>query len=818
MKTERSRSRSHAARTAMIVAFLMAGTVHGQEAANPVQDAGWPRVFEKDGQVVALYQPQIDSWENYRKITFRAAVAVIAGERKEAVYGVIDAQADTKVDPDTRMVLAEYPRNEIRFAGLEPAEADRMATIVNDALPKRKSVEIALDRVLAYMDQQKTCQREVEVNLVPPRIFYSQEPAILLLYDGAPQFKPIPGTRLMFAVNANWDVLMDVTSTQYYLLDGESWLTAPDPLKGSWQAAGALPAEFSRLPGSEEWKDMRARIPGKPAGKVPMVFASDKPAEIIVTEGEPRFTPIPGTRLMYIANTQNPLILCNTDGYYYYLVTGRWFRGRSLEGPWEAATRSLPAEFARIPDDNPLAYVRSSVPKTTEAADAVLLASVPHKATVTRKDAKLEVIYEGAPVFATIRGTAVKCAINTAEDVFEVNGAYYCCKDGVWFTAPNATGPWMVCALVPPEIYAIPPGNPKHYVTYVYVYDSTPEAVEVGYTGGYTGQYVTNGLLVFGTGLAIGYALGSQWYDDWDEHWDVYYHYIYHGPFYTYGVGAVYHPYWGGYYAGYGAVVGPHGGAVYAYGPYAGVVRAAHYNPATGIYSRGAYRYGPAGGAYARAAYNPSTDTGAIHAGASNVYGSWGRTVVARDDEWIRGGHRTTATGTTGWVQTSKGGEFAGTTQGVDKFIGKTGEGDIYAGRDGNVYRRQDGQWQKWDDGGWNDADFEKHATGFGANAQTQRERAMGAKTGEQAGPGSSRLTGRAGAGESPIPARQADERFMRPAKPVTGNLPDDLNYNYQARKWSDAQTTRYQRAQTTTRTRPSLGGRVGGGGGRLRR
>jgi hypothetical protein len=33
----------------------------------------------------------------------------------------------------------------------------------------------------------------------------------------------------------------------------------------------------------------------------------------------------------------------------------------------------------------------------------------------------------------------------------------------------------------------------------------------------------------------------------------------------------------------------------------------------------------------------------------------------------------------------------------------RTGQGDVYAGRDGNVYRKQGGSWRKYDNGGWND-------------------------------------------------------------------------------------------------------------------
>jgi hypothetical protein len=37
----------------------------------------------------------------------------------------------------------------------------------------------------------------------------------------------------------------------------------------------------------------------------------------------------------------------------------------------------VPADFARIPDNDPSAFVKASVPGTIEAKDAVLLASVP---------------------------------------------------------------------------------------------------------------------------------------------------------------------------------------------------------------------------------------------------------------------------------------------------------------------------------------------------------------------------------------------------------------------------------------------------------
>jgi hypothetical protein len=54
----------------------------------------------------------------------------------------------------------------------------------------------------------------------------------------------------------------------------------------------------------------------------------------------------------------------------------------SLNGPWSAASTSLPPDFAQIPDTDPAAFVKASVPGTREAQDAVLLASIPSTTTV----------------------------------------------------------------------------------------------------------------------------------------------------------------------------------------------------------------------------------------------------------------------------------------------------------------------------------------------------------------------------------------------------------------------------------------------------
>jgi hypothetical protein len=57
--------------------------------------------------------------------------------------------------------------------------------------------------------------------------------------------------------------------------------------------------------------------------------------------------------------------------------------------------------------------------------------------------------------------------------------------------------------------------------------------------------------------------------------------------------------------------------------------------------------------------------------------------------------------------------------------VGRTGAGDVYAGRDGNVYRNQGGSWQKYENGNWSSVNRpgaqSKGTTGRVGNEQVAR-------------------------------------------------------------------------------------------------
>ena len=192
------------------------------------------------------------------------------------------------------------------------------------------------------------------------------------------------------------------------------------------------------------------------------------------------------------------------DQRHYVLLSGRWFRSASLgEGPWEYVPHDkLPAAFARIPDAHPRGAVLASVPGTPQAKEALIDNSIPQTAEVNRTTTTYQATYDGTPKFQPIDGTSLHHAANSPVPVIQVApNMYYSLKDGVWFTATSATGPWTVATTVPAVIYTIPPSSPLHYVTYVHVYGGTPQTVYVGYTPGYYGTVVApSSVVVYGTG------------------------------------------------------------------------------------------------------------------------------------------------------------------------------------------------------------------------------------------------------------------------------------------------------------------------------
>jgi hypothetical protein len=652
-------------------------------------DGGWPRTYQlPSGGAILLYQPQISTWEKQKHLVAFSAVSYRdkAANSKPAL-GTIKLEADTQVALDDRLVNFQNMKIvETNFPDLPKEQVREIVAEIDKVIPNDDKV-IALDRVLVNLDKSSIVVKDVEgVKADPPPIFFSKTPAVVVNFDGEPIWSPIMDNDLKFAVNTNWDFFQHDPTNTYYLRNNDTWLKATD-VKGPWSPAGKLPDSFKKLPADENWKDVKANLPGKSidGSAVPKVFVNFTPAELILLRGEPSYLLVQGTKLLWVSNTESDVFRLGKAGPVYYLVAGRWFSAPDFMGPWAFATPTLPEDFKKIPLEHERSRVLASVPGTDQAAQAVLLSQIPQTARVNKKEVKApDVAFQGDPKFEPIETTTVQRAVNTDKDVFKVGDLYYMCFQGVWFQSKNATGPWEVAGTVPAEIYKIPVSSPSYHVTYVTVEDNSDDWVVYAAAAGYTGLMIGWGCAVWGTG----------WYYPPYYGYGGFYPY-YYGHFPTYGYSAWYNPRTGAY-----------GRSAGVYGPYGGAGVAARYNPRTGTYARGAAAYGPYGSRGVAQAYNPRTGTYAQTRQGSNVYGSWGSTGVQRGDDWAKTNrytNRQTGT-TTRTVRTDQGSAVTRSGPGGGTVAAGSG-GDVYAGRDGNAYRRQDGTWQKYDNGGWSNTD-----------------------------------------------------------------------------------------------------------------
>jgi hypothetical protein len=654
-------------------------------AAVNATDRGWPRGYSLPSEAqMVIYEPQIASWSEQKQLTALAAVSYVAkGEQKPAL-GTIKLAADTEVSTTQRLVkFSKLKIAETNFPTLSKEQTQEIITSIEKNFPEEDKF-IALDRVLAFVDKSTINPKNVQgLKSDAPRIILTETPSVLVSFDGDPIWSPIKDNELKFAVNTNWDIFQHQPTGMYYLRNETSWLRATD-LKGYWSRAGKLPDSFSKLPDEENWKDVKANLPGAAAKTLPKVYVTTDPTELIYIEGKPKYVPVPNTGLLWISNTEADLFRMGESGPVYYLVAGRWFSAPGLGGHWTFVTPSLPEDFRRISVEHPRSRVLASVPGTQQAAEAVLLAEIPQIARVNKKEIKApDVIYQGDPQYQQIQGTNLQRAANTDKEIIKVGDVYYMCYQGVWFSSNSATGPWALAESVPKDIYQIPPSSPSYPVTYVTVQDDDDDDDWVTYASyaGYTGLMIGWGCAVWGTG----------WY---------------YPPYYWYGgYYPVYYPYWRtyGYGAWYNPYTGIYGTAGRIYGPYGGAGFGARYNPSTGTYARGAFAYGPYGARGAAQAYNPRTGTYAATRQGSNVYGSWGSTHVQRGDDWVNTKRFTNTSGNTTRVTRGDDGSMI-SRRGPDgrSFVGTKGD-NVYAGRDGNVYRRDgNGNWSKWENGSWN--------------------------------------------------------------------------------------------------------------------
>lgn len=548
----------------LMVLCFVAGFARGQS---------WPRTATSGDNEITVYQPQPDSLDGSTLMS-RAAISVgAAGEAP--VFGAVWLVETLDMNGDSAQV-GSVKIDRSHFADLSDDEVS--------SLVRSLESNAALWRDSFSLSQLRAAMRSIGYRNGPPKIIVSNTPAILLLLDGEPRLQDVGTGGLKQVVNTAFPVIFDPQSRKYWLYGSSVWFTATD-IHGKWTWAASAPANVVELVRDTETLASEQAGGGRRATlaelRAARIIVATEPAELLVIDGAPNYSLLVGAELFYVTNTDNDIFMEVATRRHFVLISGRWFAAPSIDGPWSfVQPENLPRAFARIPENSPKADALAFVAGTDRAKDAVLESMIPETAEISRRDARIEVQYDGPPRFSPVPNTSIEYAENTPAQVIRSRGRYYACDQGAWYVGPSPTGPWSISDVRPDGIDDIPPSSPVYNTKFVYVFNATPEYVMVGYLPGYRWSFPYHGVVIYGTGWRY-----RAWYG----------RYYYPRPA-TWGFCARYSP-WGGWSFGASWTAGwlgltSHWGAGWAgWGPIYGV----GYRP--GFWSRyhGAGWFGPGG-------------------------------------------------------------------------------------------------------------------------------------------------------------------------------------------------------------------------------
>ncbi|MCK5852583.1 hypothetical protein KAH27_06090, partial [bacterium] len=396
---------------------ILSMNLFAAEEAGDSAGQRWPKVKNTDGGNLTIYQPQLESMEK-NSVSARAAVSVKLTGEKEPIFGAIWITSRLTTDRGTGMAtLEEINIKQIKFPDDYKDKLKSIESVIEQGL-RKKNIEISLDRLNAMLEFAKKEESVSEDFIMKsPEIIFSTNPAVLVSIDGEPKLQPVEGKKLMRVINSSYTILLDTETKKYYLGSGENWVSTSDIL-GDWTPAAEIPNDVKNFDdvGKEKAENMAAS-----GGVLPKVIVTTKTAELIVIKGAPEFTPIRGTELLYVENTEADIFMEIGSQKIYLLLSGRWYTSKKKTGPWKyIASDKLPADFAKISPGSTKGQVLTQISGTEEAQDAILDSYIPQTAEIKRDDTNLVVAFDGEPEFEDIKGTEMEYAVNSEDQVIQV--------------------------------------------------------------------------------------------------------------------------------------------------------------------------------------------------------------------------------------------------------------------------------------------------------------------------------------------------------------------------------------------------------------
>ncbi len=492
--------------------------------------AAWlfPKEIQVAGRRLALHEPVVlDHDQERRRVTLRVPIEVTDPLGK-TTGGVADVSGSVHLDIASRLAMVDVMEvTSSAFPALSEKAVGEVQAALADAWPP--SLLLRLELIVGRPTAAAAADSPGKLSSLPPKIHVRNQPAMLIQIDGEPVLEPVQNTPLQYILNTATDLFQDPSSGAWYMLLNGSWATSKTLEDGDWAwLEGKLPVVMSQLPISHPRGHIRQFVPGTrefrnrygktppatPTTPVPDVIITKEPAELVLLEGDPLFTLVPGVKLMPVANTQSDLFFHPRLGNYFLLISGRWLTANELDGEWKPHFGKLPEQFLQIPRDHVRAHVVWCVPGTPEAAEAAALASLWEHAVI-KPSGRVEILFQDGELRKLpIEGGEFSLVTSTEDDLLvSKGGKYYACIRGAWFASNTGKGDWKPIEALPEALGMLPAGGTPYHINF-----SRPiGAHEGGYAfklnGGYEGVFVEKGSVKYGTGWSRpGMKRGANWY------------------------------------------------------------------------------------------------------------------------------------------------------------------------------------------------------------------------------------------------------------------------------------------------------------------
>src|SRR5262245_35474257 len=274
---------------------------------------GFPRTHTSSVGLLTVYQPQLESWDNYR-LVYTAACSVLPPGSKAPIFGVVTMYGNTQIDKPSRSVLFYDAWIEKVSFPSAPDRVEAFKSAFAEMLPA-DGQEIPLDRLEAELliTKAEASQLTQPVKNDPPQILFSPRAAVLIHIDGEPVWGTIQGTSFERVINTHALIARSGTGGRMFLHVLSGWMAASS-IGGTWIVTSSAPEGLDAvaqklakdgvvdlMDGAPSPDDPKAPAPSLKTAS-PTVIVATRPAELIVTEGPIEWVPLEGTSLLYVKN------------------------------------------------------------------------------------------------------------------------------------------------------------------------------------------------------------------------------------------------------------------------------------------------------------------------------------------------------------------------------------------------------------------------------------------------------------------------------------------------------------------------------------